>query len=412
MKSLIVVAGLAAATLWGQSANRLSAPGLNGTWSATVIVNQREIPFRIGFATNGQVSGWFFNGEEKVPSTSGELKNGVLALRFDQYGTRLDAALADGELAGKYGREGRQYAFHATPYRAPAPDTGTVPGIAGLWNIQVQSPKGEKAWHLIVQQNGSEVSAAILRVDGDTGLLTGEYHDGRFTLSHFSGARPSLIDLMPQPDGSLQVVQNGKTLTAVRSTEARAKGLPAPDDPMQHTTMRDANEPLRFRFPDLNGRVISNADPRFDGKVVLVAIGGSWCPNCHDEAPYLEELYREYHAAGLEVVGLSFEEGDQLKDPARLRAFIQQYGIEYPVLLAGEPSELNSKLPQAVNLNSWPTTFFVGRDGKVRAIHTGFAGKASGELHDEMKREIEGTLRQLLGEDVSAALTNGQPRQE
>ena len=167
---------------------------------------------------------------------------------------------------------------------------------------------------------------------------------------------------------------------------------------------------LRFSFPDLDGRLVSNTDARFQGKVLLVAIGGSWCPNCHDEAPYLEDLYRKYRAAGLEVVALSFEESDQLKDPARLRAFIKQYGIEYPVLLPGEPAELNAKLPQAVNLNAWPTTFFVGRDGRVRAIHTGFAGKASGELHDEMTREIEGTLRQLLGEETVVAAEGIQRR--
>jgi hypothetical protein len=80
---------------------------------------------------------------------------------------------------------------------------------------------------------------------------------------------------------------------------------------------------------------------------------------------------------------------------------VKQYGIEYPVLLAGEPSELNAKLPGAANLNAWPTTFFVGRDGLVRAVHTGFAGRASGELHDEMVQEIEGTIGRLLAENTA-----------
>ena len=83
---------------------------------------------------------------------------------------------------------------------------------------------------------------------------------------------------------------------------------------------------------------MSDTDARFRGKVVIVAIGGSWCPNCHDEAPFLMELYRQYRAQGLEIVDLSFEEGDQLKDPTRLRAFIQKYGIEYPVLIPGVPA--------------------------------------------------------------------------
>ena len=78
--------------------------------------------------------------------------------------------------------------------------------------------------------------------------------------------------------------------------------------------------------------------PRFRGKVLLINITGSWCPNCHDEAPFLASLYDKYHAQGLEVVALSFEEADQLKNVTRLRAFIKEYGIKYTVLLGGELS--------------------------------------------------------------------------
>jgi peroxiredoxin len=396
------LAALATAALGLASA--VFAQPLEGLWNATVTVNDQQIPFRIGFSGDGaQVKGWFFNGDEKVPSTTGILENGALTLHFDQYAARLEAKLSDGALEGNYDKQGRVYAFHAVPYRAEDAVAGNAPSIEGLWEVQVNSPKGEKAWHLIVQQHGAEVSAAILRVDGDTGLLTGSYKQGKFVLSHFSGARPALMTITLNADGALEVVQNGKTLTAIRSSEARAKGLPAPDDPMQHTTMKDADAKLPFRFPDLDGQTVSSSDARFRGKVILVAIGGSWCPNCHDEAPYLEELYRKYHRAGLEVVGLSFEESEQLKNPTRLRAFVKQYGLEYPVLLAGQQEELNAKLPGVLNLNAWPTTFFIGRDGRVRAIHTGFAGAASGELHREMVQEMEGTLQRLLAENTSAA---------
>jgi thiol-disulfide isomerase/thioredoxin len=136
---------------------------------------------------------------------------------------------------------------------------------------------------------------------------------------------------------------------------------------------------------------------------VIVAIGGSWCPNCHDEAPFLQELYAKYHARGLEIVGLFFEEADVLKDPARVRAFIRQYGLQYPMLLAGETSELQAKLPQAANLDCWPTTFFLGRDGKVKAVHAGFAGRASGVLHDSLVKETTELLETLLSENSVAA---------
>jgi thiol-disulfide isomerase/thioredoxin len=125
---------------------------------------------------------------------------------------------------------------------------------------------------------------------------------------------------------------------------------------------------------------------------------GSWCPNCHDEAPFLAELYRKYQKQGLQVVSISFEDAEQLKNPTRLRAFVKAYGIEYPVLLGGEPSELALKLPQAVNLNTWPATFFVGRDGLVRGAHAGFAGKATGSAHEALKVELTSTVKKLLAE--------------
>src|SRR4029077_12921918 len=96
-------------------------------------------------------------------------------------------------------------------------------------------------------------------------------------------------------------------------------------------------EAFHFSFPDLTGKLVSNTDARFKGKVVVVEITGSWCPNCHDEAPFLAEMYRKYGAQGLEVVSLSFEEADQLKDPTRLKAFAKRYGMNFPVLVCGDP---------------------------------------------------------------------------
>ena len=256
----------------------------------------------------------------------------------------------------------------------------------------------------MVRQSGAEVTAAILRVDGDTGALSGTYRDGKFLLSHFSGARPSLFEITPLKDGTLAVVQNGsKHFTAVRPAVARSQGLPEPADPSRYTSVKDPSEPFHFRFPDLDGHMVSDTDIRFRGKVVMVSVGGSWCPNCHDEAPFLMELYRKYRSKGLEVVELSFEDADVLKDPWRVRAFNKRYGIEYPVLLAGEPSELNAKLPGAVNLNTFPATFFLGRDGLVRSVHAGFASVAMGEYHRQLKEEVTRLVVRLLAETSISA---------
>jgi peroxiredoxin len=382
-------------------ASAAGAQQLAGLWDATVTSGGVEVPFRMEFAGDGaSIKGSFFNGSDKVTSNTGQFADGHLVLNFDYYAAKLDATWKDGALDGAYTRAGRSSAFHAKRF-SPSPLTeADVPSIAGLWEIPTKSPKGELAWRFIVRQSGPEISAAILRVDGDTGTLEGTYRDGKFVLSHFSGARPMLLEVSVAKDGTLDLMENGRTkMTAVRSADARAKGLPEPTDPSRHTTVQDPTVPFHFSAPDLDGRLVSEKD--FRNKVVVVAIGGSWCPNCHDEAPFLEELYKKYHARGLEVVALSFEEADQLKDPTRLRAFIKQYGLEYTVLLAGETGELHQKLPQAVNLNSWPTTFFLGRDGLVKSVHAGFAGRASGAFHDELTHETEHLIEGLLADTAA-----------
>ena len=382
-----------------------AAQPINGLWDASVLVNNGalEIPFRFELSGSGaNVKGSFFNGDDKTASTSGSFENGKLSLSFDELGTKLDATLKNGRFEGEYSRgtRGAPYPFTAKRYTPAASGETNIPSIAGLWNVQVgKSSKGEAAWQLIVRQSGAEVSAVILRIDGDTGTLTGSYRDGKFALSHFSGARPLRLELTPSTDGTLAVVQNtDKPLTALRAEQATAKGLPQPSDPSRFTSVKDPTEPFRFNFPDLEGRMVSNTDPRFQGKVVIVAIGGSWCPNCHDETPFLVELYKKYKKQGLEIVELSFEEEAQIKNPVRVKAFNKRYGVEYTVLIPGEPKELNDKVPQGLNLNSFPTTFFLGRDGKVRSAHAGFAGKASGKFHTEMKEDITALVERLLAE--------------
>ena len=384
-----------------------AATKMTGLWDATVTANGAEVPFRfeITAADPGKAAGEFVNGDERVRSTAGFFDKNHLALDFAAYAGKLHANLDNGELTGTY-QKGTiaPYPFHARRYRPAAEAPERVPDLSGLWDIEAQSAKGEAAWRLIIRQSGTEISAAVLRVDGDTGILTGTYRDGHFILSHFSGARPSLFEITEKADGTLEVVQNHKAkYVAVRSSVARAKGLPEPADPSRWTSVKDPSEPLHFSVHDLHGNVVTEADPRFRGKVVLLNITGSWCPNCHDEAPFLEELYRKYKSQGLEIVAISFEEEDQQKDLSRLRAFIKQFGIDYTVLVAGDPADTAKVLPQAVNLNTFPATFFIGRDGLVHGSHAGYAGKATGAAHEHLKAEITSTVERLLAENVVSA---------
>jgi thiol-disulfide isomerase/thioredoxin len=433
------VAGSGAACAAGSATT--SAESVDGRWNASLTAqNGNVVPFRLDISGSGPtLKGTLYDGFKPYEyTTSAAFEDGKLILHIEHYLTTITATVKDGQLTGEVVTQNRgssaQYGFLASRYVKPPSTPADVPQIAGSWEIPLDTPssKGEKAFRLIVQQNGADVAASILRVDGDTGAYSGTYKDGKWVLSHFDGSRPGVIVISAARDGTLQVLQNpdhpdkpaasatatasasGKTyddaiadgryapaLVAYRSEVARAKGLPEPDNYETHTTVRDPNETFTFNFPDVDGKLVSNEDPRFKGKVVLAIVTGTWCPNCHDEAQYLVKLDKKYHDKGLAIVALDFEEPEQQGSLIRERAFVKQYGVKYTYLIAGAPAEMWEKVPQAVNLNTWPATIFVGRDGHVKGIHSGFASPASVEFNRQLQKEFTAKIEKLLAEKAT-----------
>ena len=446
-KVVWIAAALAALSVpvWAQSTS--GSESIDGRWDASLDNHGTQIPFRLDISGSGStLKGTFYDGFKPYDgTTSATFQDGKLTLNIEHYLTTITATVNNGALAGNVVTISRgsnaNYSFQATRHVESAAAAVDAPSIAGSWIIPLDTPsaKGEKAFRFIVQQRGAEVAASILRVDGDTGAYTGSYKDGKWVLSHFDGSRPGVIEVSLTSDGTLQIGQEGgraravaapagggangeqavaaagstsgnqygeqpggsryaSKLIAYRAEVAKAKGLPEPDDYDTHTTVRDPNEKFTFNFPDENGKLVSNDDPRFKGKVVLAIVTGTWCPNCHDEAQYLVKLDKKYRDKGLAIVALDFEEPEQQGSLQRERAFVKKYGVEYTYLIAGAPSDMWEKVPQAVNLNTWPATIFIGRDGLVKGIHSGFASPASGEFNRQLQDEFTSKIEQLLAE--------------
>ncbi len=334
MKMLWKTAALAAVLMSGTAAIAAEpAASVDGRWDAVLTRNGVDIPFRLDIKGDGpSLQGVFYDGFRPYDgTTSASFKDGKLTLNVEHYLTTISATVDNGQLTGSavaLNRESSaQYSFHATRHSDVVPASNVnAPSIAGTWVIPLSAPssKGEKAFRFVAEQRGAEVAGAILRIDGDTGSYSGAFKDGKWVLSHFDGGRPGVIEVTPKGDGTLEIRQRldrpgaekasneygagqsdgryAPTLTAYREAVAEAKGLPKPDDFLTHTTARDPNELFKFNFPDVNGQLISNDDPRFKGKVVLAIVTGTWCPNCHDEAQYLVQLNKKYADKGLAIV--------------------------------------------------------------------------------------------------------------
>ena len=385
----------------------LSAQGIDGRWDAAVLANGVGIPFRFDIATRGtNATGSFFDGTREVPSTSGRFVNGRLTLEYDALNTVLDASFDGRELHGTYGSRSAagRIQFVATKYvPAPAAAASRVPQAGGEW-VMYRTAKDNSeldvSWRLHLAQSGAEVSGAILKTSGDTGALTGGWRNGRLTLSRFPGERPLLFEAQLNSDGTLAITLDRKfTYRAARSTQLTGTGIPAPPDLTRFTGIKNPREPFRFSGIDADGKPVSSADARFRGKVVVVAIGGTWCVNCRDEAPFLASLYSEFHAKGLEIVGLFFEnDAAPANVLPRIAAFAKRYGAAYPIVFGGTTDQAETKLSQLRNFSVYPTTIVLGRDGLVRRVHAGFASAATGAEHDQLVRDERALIARLLAE--------------
>jgi thiol-disulfide isomerase/thioredoxin len=247
-----------------------------------------------------------------------------------------------------------------------------------------------------------EVSGTFLTPTGDYRYLAGNLHGDTLLLSCFDGNHAFLfkarIDSMGQgmTQGEFWSGSNGhETWTATRNERA---ALP---DANSLTFLKPGYDRLDFTFPDPDGKPVSIRDERFKGKVVIVQILGSWCPNCMDETNFLSPWYKKNRARGVEIIGLAYE-----KDPAfaasapKLKRLMNRFDIDYPLLLAGvnDKEKASQTLPMLNRVMAFPTTLFIDKKGKVRKIHTGFSGPGTGTYYTAFVEEFERLVDKLMNE--------------
>src|ERR1700683_1468226 len=218
--ALVVVVSSGVASIATAHTAASSAAAIDGRWNASLTPENTLIPFRLHISGSGPtLKGTLYDGFEPYDgTTSATFHDGKLVLNIEHYLTTITATLTGGELIGTVAIQSRAqstaYSFKATRYVLPAAPAADAPTIAGSWEIPLDTPssKGEKAFRFIVQQNGADVAASILRVDGDTGAYSGTYKNGKWILSHFDGHRPGVIKISAKKDGTLEVIQHNEAL--------------------------------------------------------------------------------------------------------------------------------------------------------------------------------------------------------
>jgi thiol-disulfide isomerase/thioredoxin len=382
-----------------------------GSYVAVLTVPGGELPFRLDLVREeGRPVAYLVNGAERVRITDVTIVGTRVEFGMPGYDNRIVAEATPQGLSGEATMLRRHAQRVPIPFKAtlgreyrfvsqPAPGAN----VAGRWAVTLTDADGSTDPAVAeFAQDGTRVTGTFLTPTGDHRFLEGQVDGDTLLLSRFDGGSAYLYRAQLAADGTLAGKWWSGTWSVEDWTATRDENASL-GEAASATTLKNPDAPFTFTFPGLDGQPVSLDDARFRGKVVIVSIGGSWCPNCHDEAAFLQPYYRELRDRGLEIVYLQFEYFDDFAQAVTAnREFVEKFAIEWPVLIAGvsDKDEVLTKLPQLERFVAYPTSLFIDRRGQVRRIHTGFSGPATGRHHEEWRQEFTTLVRELLDESA------------
>ena len=383
-----------------------------GLWRVVLASPGGDLPFSMEVSQEGEgYRAWVLNGEERVLldrvglEGDDEVVFGISHYesyfhgRFNAEGDRIEGEwrkVAGPEKTARlpfYAQYGRSERF------IPARAEMTV-HIGGRWAVTFDNSGGEPQEAVAeFRQEGSRLTGTFLTTTGDYRYLEGMVDGSHFYLSCFDGGHAFLFKGRVEAGGGLSGDFWSRD-SWHEGWQAKRDEDAALPDPFGLTALKDGLQQFRFSFPDLEGNIQNQDAPFLQGKVRLITIFGSWCPNCNDEAPFLQGLYDTYKDRGFQVLGLAFEMTEDRERGVRvLKRFQKRHGINYPILLAGgttDKAENLAALPDLTRLLAYPTTVLIDREGKVAAIHTGFSGPGTGPHFELLKARYQEKIEALL----------------
>ena len=405
----------AIAVLQSSNAAESPAPKLeprSGAWRAWLDSPGGELPFGLELARAGDaLSATIVNGDERIAVPDVQLEGSTLVLALPHYDSTLrasvssDGARLDGEWSKRSSAErwtrmhfaaeaGAAARFRRDPFVHP-----NTSRLEGRWSVRFSS-SADPAVGIFKSLGSDVVEGTFLTSTGDYRYLAGAFDNDRLRLSCFDGAHAFLF----VADYALGCKLAGDFWSGDRWHEtwlAEQDPLAALPDEYAHVHASDDFGLALLQFPDLDDHEHSLAEPVSGAKARILQVFGSWCPNCHDELDLLADLDRRYRARGLSITGLAFElTGDRARDAEQVRRACKRHGVEYPMLLAGlaDKDKAAQALPALDRVIAFPTTIFLHRDGRVRAVHTGFSGPGTGDGYKKLVHEFESLIEELISE--------------
>ena len=375
-----------------------------GTYRGNLIAQDNQaMPFL--FEVTSKTTLKIYNADEVIEVDEITYRNDSVFIKLPYFETVIAAKFDGNDFHGQWIEEDRDrsvafIAEYDQKQRFNDKASSSV-DVSGVWEMEFNDYGNIYPSKAVLVQDGNKVTGSIRTPTGDYRFLEGVVAEDTLKISTFDGAHAFLFKAHVT-DSSMV----GNFYSGNHSLETFV-GKPNPNfelpDEYTLTFINEGFDTFNFSFPDLEGNLVSLTDEQFKDKVVLVQLMGSYCPNCLDETKFYSKFYEANKDKGLEIVALAFENAKTkekaIKGITRMK---ERVGLNYDILLAqigtNDKGKAQEKMPMLNKVVSYPTTIYLDRKGKVRKIHTGFNGPATGEKYIEFKKEFDEFLTTLLSE--------------
>lgn len=391
----------------------LSQQDLRSGWYRATLFrpDQQEVVFQFQLQFEHQKPVMYIkNAAEKLRVDDLRMKDDSLFISMPFFESDFNVkVLANGNWSGVWVR-GTTSGFESMPFEASFARNERMIGYAppkvnvnGNWQVSIRRPNGTlRPATASFRQTGSYLEGTFLTPTGDYRFLEGVVSGDTMRLSCFDGSHAyyfsAIVKNKQLTDGMFYSGLNGLEQWTAEYNEVAS--LP---DTTPVVQLKPNENTVAFAYPDLEGKIVSIADARYRGKVVLVQIMGSWCPNCMDETAFLSDFYKQYRDKGVEVMALAYElSADTARSFNSLKKFQQRFNVAYPMLNTGvtvsDSLRTEKTLPQLTGIRAFPTLIFIDKQGKVRKLHQGFYGPGTGEAYEVFKKDFYRTVLAMLSE--------------
>ena len=382
-----------------------------GEWRGSFpLYNGEEIPFNFSVRNDslGKYVVYFINGSEEYYGGQLIQVKDSLQIWINQFDRLMTIGIKNNKiLKGNWRRQTN--GEDAYPIVVEQNNTQrfiwekqTAPqNIAGKYEVVFTNDSGKQIKAVgLINQEGNKGGVTFLRPSGDSRYSYGSIQGTEFKFSLFIGYSPLLFKGSIEVDGSLKGIQQGlKSVQLIRAYKNEAAALP---DPSTLTQLKNNQQTFNFSLPNITGKKISLEDSIYFNKPIILTIGGTWCPNCADEAKFLSNWYKANKARGIEVITAQFEIKDELGYAQKTMArFKEKFGIEYQQVFGGlsNGESVMKTFPLLKNFTGFPTTLFIRSDRTIQNIHAGFAGPATGDYYQAFIDSFNKHANDLLNKD-------------